>query len=94
MIIWHGHVYPESDATLRNRVDAIHMVGRQGELGQFVDLCRDRSRPSGLHDEAFSNLCSIPWVGGDLARPGPGPADRGAVGAVREAARRRLGHHL
>jgi hypothetical protein len=29
--------------------------------------------------DSISNLCSIPWSGGDLARPGPGPADRGAL---------------
>ena len=40
----------------------------------------------------FSNLCSIAWFGGDLARPGLGSADRGAAGAVRGAARRRPGH--
>jgi hypothetical protein len=29
-------------------------------------------------------LCSIPWFGGDLARPGPGPADRSAAGHCAE----------
>jgi hypothetical protein len=38
-----------------------------------------------------SNWCSITWVGGDLARPWPGTADRGAAGTVRGAARRRPG---
>jgi hypothetical protein len=42
--------------------------------------------------DSRSNLCSIPWIGGDLARPGPGPADRGTAGAVRGAAWRRPGH--
>jgi hypothetical protein len=42
--------------------------------------------------DSLSNLCSILWFGGDLARPGPGPADRGAAGAVRGAARRRPGN--
>jgi hypothetical protein len=42
--------------------------------------------------DSLSNLCSIVWFGGDLARPGRGPADRGAAGAVRGAARRRPGH--
>ena len=36
----------------------------------------------------------IPYRGGDLARGPLGPADRGAVGAVRGAARRRPGHRL
>jgi hypothetical protein len=43
--------------------------------------------------ESLSNVCSITWFGGDLARPGPGVADRGAAGAVRGAAWRRPGHH-
>src|SRR5512133_3663537 len=42
--------------------------------------------------ESLSNLCSILWVGGDLARPGPGPADRGAAGTMRRATWRRSGH--
>ena len=33
--------------------------------------------------DPLSNLCSIRCSGGDLARPGLGPADRGAAGAVR-----------
>jgi hypothetical protein len=54
------------------------------------------SCPVGLRSVAYplSNLCSIRWSGGDLARPGPGPADRSAAGTVRGAARRRPGHHL
>jgi hypothetical protein len=53
------------------------------------------ARPVGLRSvpDPLSNLCSVPWFGGDLARPGLGPADRGAAGAVRGAARRRPGHH-
>jgi hypothetical protein len=42
--------------------------------------------------DSLSNLCSISWFGGDLARPRGGPADRGAAGAVRGAARRRPCH--
>jgi hypothetical protein len=42
--------------------------------------------------DSVPNKRSIPWSGGDLARPGPGPADRSAAGPVRGAARRRLGH--
>ena len=44
--------------------------------------------------DSVSNRCSIIFLGGDLARPGAGPADRGAAGALRGAARRRPGHHL
>jgi hypothetical protein len=44
------------------------------------------------HSIRFSNTCSLACGGGDLARPGSGPADRGAAGAVRGAARRRPGH--
>jgi hypothetical protein len=44
--------------------------------------------------DSSSNVRSITWFGGDLARPGHGPADRGAAGAVRGAAWRRPGHHL
>jgi hypothetical protein len=43
--------------------------------------------------DAPSNMGSIGCIGGDLARPRPGPADRGAAAAVRAAARHRLGHH-
>jgi hypothetical protein len=43
--------------------------------------------------DGISNTRSIACSGGDLARPGPGPADRGAAGAVRGAARRRPGYH-
>jgi hypothetical protein len=44
--------------------------------------------------DSVPNACSIRCSGGDLARPGPGPADGGAAAAVRGAARRRPGHHL
>jgi hypothetical protein len=43
--------------------------------------------------DSLPNISSIACLGGDLARPGPEPADRGAAAAVRAAARRRLGHH-
>ena len=51
--------------------------------------------PVGLRSvlDSVPNLCSIRWAGGDLARPWPGTADRGAAGAVRGAARRRPGRH-
>jgi hypothetical protein len=52
------------------------------------------SGPVGLGSvpDSLSNLCSVIWPGGDLARPRLGPADRGAARAVRGAARRRPGH--
>src|SRR5512132_510102 len=52
------------------------------------------SGPVGLSSlaEWFSNMRSITWFGGDLARPELGPADRSAAGAMRGAARRRAGH--
>jgi len=37
--------------------------------------------------DSFSNLCSLACRSGDLARPGSGPADRGAAGTLRGAAR-------
>jgi hypothetical protein len=49
-------------------------------------------RAVGSIPDPTSNECSVICLGGDLARPGPGPADRGAAGAVRGAARRRPGH--
>jgi hypothetical protein len=54
--------------------------------------------PSGLSGavsripDSLSNISSITCHGGDLARPRPGPADRGTAGAVRGPARRRPGH--
>jgi hypothetical protein len=50
--------------------------------------------PAGLRSapDPISNLCSIRWFGGDLARLGLGPANRGPAGAMRAAARRRPRH--
>jgi hypothetical protein len=33
--------------------------------------------------DSISNACSISCLGGELAQPGTGPADRGAAGAMR-----------
>jgi integrase len=41
----YGHLYPEADTALRDRLDELYVVGRQAELGQVVELRRDRSRP-------------------------------------------------
>jgi hypothetical protein len=43
--------------------------------------------------DSISNTRSITCFSGELARPGPGPANRGAAGAVRGAAWRRPGDH-
>ena len=42
----YGHLYPEADTALRDRLDALYVAGRPAELGQVVELRRDRSRPS------------------------------------------------
>jgi hypothetical protein len=42
----------------------------------------------GRTPDSVSNVCSLACPGGELGRPGAGPADRGAAGAVRGAARR------
>jgi hypothetical protein len=49
--------------------------------------CRTTQRSRSTLELVFDR-----WFGGDLARPGLGPADRGAAGAVRGAARRRSRH--
>jgi hypothetical protein len=41
----YGHLYPESDVALRDRLDAIYSTG-QRELGAaVVELFRERSQP-------------------------------------------------
>jgi hypothetical protein len=52
------------------------------------------SGPVGLRSapDPSSNLCSICWFSGDLARVGLGQPARSSAGAVRAAARRRPGH--
>jgi hypothetical protein len=45
-----------------------------------------------LHPIRPANVCSIRFLRWGLARPGAGPADRGAAGAVCRAARRRPGN--
>jgi integrase len=41
----YGHLYPEADTTLRDRLDALYVSGAQAEPGQVLELSRDRSRP-------------------------------------------------
>jgi hypothetical protein len=41
----YGHLHSEADTALRDRLDALYVAGQQAELGQVVELRRDRSRP-------------------------------------------------
>jgi integrase len=42
----YGHLYPEADTALRDRLDALYVAGAQAEPGVVVELHRDASRPS------------------------------------------------
>jgi hypothetical protein len=42
----YGHLYPESDTTLRDRLDAIYSTGERDQGAAVVELFRERSRPS------------------------------------------------
>jgi integrase len=41
----YGHLYPESDAALRDRLDAIYTAGQRDQSVAVVELFRGRSRP-------------------------------------------------
>jgi integrase len=41
----YGHLYPESDATLRDRLDAIYSASQRDQDAAVVDLFPERSRP-------------------------------------------------
>ena len=41
----YGHLYPESDAALRDRLDAIYSASQHGQDAALVDLFQERSRP-------------------------------------------------
>jgi integrase len=41
----YGHLYPESDAALRDRLDAIYSAGQRDQDAAVVDLFQERSRP-------------------------------------------------
>jgi hypothetical protein len=41
----YGHLYPEADTALRDRLDALYVAGDQAEPGRVIELHRDRSRP-------------------------------------------------
>jgi integrase len=41
----YGHLYPESDAALRDRLDAIYTAGQRDQDAAVVDLFQERSQP-------------------------------------------------
>jgi hypothetical protein len=41
----YGHLYPEADTALRDRLDALYVAGERAGLGMVIELPRDRSRP-------------------------------------------------
>jgi integrase len=41
----YGHLYPEADTALRDRLDALYVAGEQAGAGMVIELPRDRSRP-------------------------------------------------
>jgi integrase len=45
----YGHLYPESDAALRDRLDAIYSVGQRDQGAALVELFRERLRPQRGH---------------------------------------------
>ena len=43
----YGHLYPESDAALRDRLDAIYSAGQRDQDAAVVDLFQERSPEAG-----------------------------------------------
>jgi integrase len=41
----YGHLYPEADTALRDRLDSLYVAGEQAGPGMVIELPRDRSRP-------------------------------------------------
>ena len=41
----YGHLHPEADTALRDRLDALYVAGAQTEPGVVIELRRDASRP-------------------------------------------------
>jgi hypothetical protein len=41
----NGHLYPEADTAVRDRLDALDVAGDQAEPGRVIELRRDASRP-------------------------------------------------
>jgi hypothetical protein len=44
----YGHLYPESDAALRDRLDAIYSAGERDQGAALVELFRERLRRSAV----------------------------------------------
>jgi integrase len=42
----YGHLYPEADTALRDRLDALYVAGGQAEPGRVIELPRDARGPS------------------------------------------------
>jgi hypothetical protein len=47
----YGHLYPEADTALRDRLDALYVAGAQAEPGVVIELRRDASRPSAAPEQ-------------------------------------------
>jgi integrase len=41
----YGHLYPEADTALRDRLDALYVAAGQAEPGRVIELPRNASRP-------------------------------------------------
>ena len=41
----YGHLNPEADTALRDRLDSLYVAGEQAGPGMVIELPRDRSRP-------------------------------------------------
>jgi hypothetical protein len=41
----YGHLYPEADTALRDRLDAIYTAGQRDQDAAVADLFQERSRP-------------------------------------------------
>jgi integrase len=41
----YGHLYPEADTALRDRLDSLYVAGEQAGPAMVIELPRDRSRP-------------------------------------------------
>jgi hypothetical protein len=44
----YGHLYPESDAALRDRLDALYSAGQRDQDAAVVALFQEGSRPSAI----------------------------------------------
>jgi hypothetical protein len=101
---WSSTVYGRAPRSLRTPVAARLLPGgarlsdhRLNHPAASSPRERGGQRPIhpvalGSIPDSIPNIRSLACHGGDLARPGPGPADCGAAEKVRRAARRRPGH--